>query len=435
MKITGNTLWKNGFTVVLALSLAALACQFPGAGSPTAEVLQTNTPDIGPEETEVVSPSDTPEIVLPTDTPDVTFQIQRQAARVLFGAADPLGELTTNDAQPFQEGSLITTDPQGEALISGELEGEQCSIFVFFNSQLRKSACPESALTSGNASCLESGSAVFQNCANHLVMTPSGNAQLLGTWVQVVYLPEQRMSAYVVADGRVQVQPIDQQGLAGNWTTVRPGEFYYTSPDMAESAVPTLPRRQVLSWDRLPALVQFYNLTDYIGRGTERAVRSGFAYRDAETLLGPADLIVEVELANPSERGFPLDWYNRLSDNYYKIPIRMRITNRGGKETGEFKLSAEGGTPDNWFVRPLAGEDQPQEGFYAYVREGILPGGELNMYGMIVITDTLLATQPLSFIITVDSCAGDEIFTKYCRVDESDEGNNLSTQIDVPPRG
>lgn len=265
-------------------------------------------------------------------------------------------------------------------------------------------------------------------------MTPSGNAQLVGTWVQVFYMPEQRVSAYIVADGNVQVQPINQQGQTGNWTTVQPGEFYYTTPDLSQPAVPGLPRRQAVSWDRLPALVQFYDLSAWMGRGDEQATRSGFTFRDPNSLNGPADLIVSVEVANPQERGFPLDWYNRLSDNYYKIPVRMRITNRGGEPAGEFKLSAEGGTPDNWFGRPLAGEGQPQEGFYTTISDGLQPGGELLMYAMIVIVDPALASQSMSFVVTVDSCAGDEIFTNYCRVDEADEGNNQSDVLEVPAR-
>lgn len=414
----------------LALIFTILACSFPGANQPTPvltlEATSANDHPTSPVQTSTVAP---------TETPGILFSIQRQAAQVLFGPTDPLGELSTNDSQPFGEGNLVTTDPQGEALISGELEGQQCRIFVFSNTQLRKSACPESALTSGNASCLESGSAVFQNCANHLVMTPSGNAQLVGTWVQVFYKPDQQMSAYVVADGRVQVQPIDDQGQPGNWTTLQPGEFYYTTPVLTESAVPGLPRRQPLSWDRLPALVQFYDLNEWMGRGVEMANRSGIAYRDPKFLTGPADLIISVELANPNAKGFPLEWFNRLSTNYYKIPILMRITNRGGQPTGEFKLSAEGGTADNWFPRPLAGEGQPQEGYYAYVKEGIPPGGELLMYGMIVIVDPALSSQAMNFVITVDSCAGDEFFNDFCRVQETDEGNNSSNTLEVPPRG
>lgn len=432
MEINGIARWGRVFVSIAALSVAILACNFPGVSSGTPQVVRTSPPQ---DATEVALPTAPEEINLPTETPEFTFQIQRRAAQVLIGPTDPLGELTTNDAQPFFDGDLVTTDLQGEAVLSGDLEGEQCRIFVFFDTQLRKSACPESALASGNASCLEAGSAVFQNCANHLVMTPSGNAQLVGTWVQVFYLPEESVTAYVVADGRVQVQPVDQQGQTGSWTTLQPGEFYYTTPDLSKPAVPGLPRRQAVAWDRLPALVQFYDLTDWIGRSVEQATRSGLPFRDPKSLNGAADLIVSAEIANPQARGFPLDWYNRLSSNYYKIPIVMRITNRGGEPTGEFKLSAEGGTAENWFLRPLAGEGQPQEGYYAYVNDGIPPGGELLMYGMIVIVDPALASQPLSFVISVDSCAGDEIFTDYCRVNEADEGNNQSDPIEVPPRG
>lgn len=429
MNFKGIAPWKYGFVAFLALSVSTIACHFPGIDSGTPQAVRTRPPQAATESVPATLP---PEIDTPT--PDFAFQIQRQAAQVLVGPADPLSELISNDALPFPEGDLVTTDQQGEALISGELEGEQCRIIVFFDTQLRKSACPESDLASGNASCLEAGSAVFQNCANHLIMTPSGNAQLVGTWVQVFYLPAEGVTAYIVADGRVQVQPIDQQAQPGSWTMLQPGEFYYTTPDLSKPAVPGLPRRQAVSWDRLPALVQFYDLTDWIGRGEARATRGGLPFRDPKSLTGAADLIVSAEIANPQERGFPLDWYNRLSSNYYKIPIRMRITNRGGSPTGEFKLSAEGGTADNWFLRPLAGENQPQEGYYAYVKEGIPPGGELLMYGMIVIVDPVLASQAMSFIITVDSCAGDEIFTNYCRVDEADEENNLSGRLEVPPR-
>ena len=57
------------------------------------------------------------------------------------------------------------------------------------------------------------------------------------------------------------------------------------------------------------------------------------------------------------------------------------------------------------------------------------------MYGMIVIVDRALASQPLRFVITVDSCAGDEFFNDFCRVPEADEANNSSNTLEVPPLG
>jgi len=426
MIFNGIQMWKRGLFAGLSLSVAMLACNFPGATRVTPEVNPTRTS--APNSTDIIEN-------IPTATPDFSFSIQRQAPQVFFGPGDPLDEIASNDAQPFPEGDLVTTDLQGEALIAGELDGEQCRIFVFFNTQLRKSACPESGLVSGNASCVENGSAVFQNCANHLVMTPSGQAQLAGTWLQVFYVPDQKMTAYIVADGRVRAAPIDDQGQTLAWTTIQPGEFYYTTPDLTQPAVPGLPRRQPVSWDRLPALTQFYDLTDWFERSYRQVSGENLDFREPASLTGLADLIVSVERADPQEEGFPLEWYNQLSDTrYYKIPIRMRITNRGGQPTGEFKLSAEAGTPNNWFVRPLAAEGQPVEGYYAFVKEGLPPGGERILYGMVVIVDVELASQPMSLVVTVDSCAGDEIFTDYCRVQEADESNNQSERLEVPPR-
>jgi len=53
---------------------------------------------------------------------------------------------------------------------------------------------------------------------------------------------------------------------------------------------------------------------------------------------------------------------------------------------------------------------------------------------MVVIVDVELASQPISLVVTVDSCSGDEIFTDYCRVQEADESNNQSERLEVPPR-
>ena len=67
------------------------------------------------------------------------------------------------------------------------------------------------------------------------------------------------------------------------------------------------------------------------------------------------------------------------------------------------------------------------------MNEGLPPGGERILYGMVVIVDLELASQSMNLVVTVDSCAGDEIFTDYCRVQEADENNNQSERLEIPP--
>ena len=87
------------------------------------------------------------------------FTIQRLAPSVFMGEADPLPEITVDDAQDFPLNFLATTGQDGEAVIKGELEGASCSIFIFFDTRLERSACNKAA-SDGNTTCLEEGSAV-----------------------------------------------------------------------------------------------------------------------------------------------------------------------------------------------------------------------------------------------------------------------------------
>ncbi len=123
--------------------------------------------------------------------------------------------------------SRQTPAEDGEAVIKGQVEGASCSIFIFFDTRLQRSACNQAA-SDGNTTCLEEGSAVFENCHNHLVQTASGKVKLLGTWASVTYLPDQKLTLLAVTEGETSVQPVLDDGEPDHGIPVEvgAGEYY-----------------------------------------------------------------------------------------------------------------------------------------------------------------------------------------------------------------
>ncbi len=210
-----------------------------------------------------------------TPTAETAFQftIQRLTPAVFLGEADPLPEVSVDAAQPFPVNFLATTGQDGEAVIKGEIEGATCSIFLFFDTRLERSACNRAA-SAGNTTCLEEGSVVFENCHNHVVKTASGEVKLLGTWASVTYLPAQKMTLLAVTEGDTSVQAVldDTSQAMGSPVAVGAGEYFYTAPDQDFQAVPGVPaRRAVPLYEIGPIFVQYPQAFDWVTLAMDRS--------------------------------------------------------------------------------------------------------------------------------------------------------------------
>ena len=201
------------------------------------------------------------------------FTIQRLAPAVFLGKSDPLAEVTADDAQPFPLNFQANTSRDGEAVIKGNVEGASCSIFIFFDTRLQRSACNQAA-SDGNTTCLEEGSAVFENCHNHLVQTASGEVKLLGTWASVTYLPGQKLTLLAVTEGETSVQPVldDANQTMGIPVEVGAGQYLYTAPDRVMQAVPGVPPRQAVPLNKIEQiLAQYPQAADWITLAMDRS--------------------------------------------------------------------------------------------------------------------------------------------------------------------
>jgi hypothetical protein len=110
-----------------------------------------------------------------------------------------------------------------------------------------------------------------------------------------------------------------------------------------------------------------------------------------------------------------------------EVPIRVIVANRGKAAAGAFKVSveAEGRT----VPFRVNGQQNP---WYPMVN-GLGPGQSTGFDGVVSLPAAGVNTNSgLRLSATADSCSGDEIFTNFCRVRESDERNNVSAAVRVP---
>jgi hypothetical protein len=112
-------------------------------------------------------------------------------------------------------------------------------------------------------------------------------------------------------------------------------------------------------------------------------------------------------------------------------PVRVVVWNAGNAAAPIFKVAASYSQPGTESVTDFEVPGQPQ-GAYAYTAGPLLPGARVLFEGTIVFFDTD-AGPPYRLWVVADSCSGDELFETYCRVDEFDEANNVSVDLNPFP--
>jgi hypothetical protein len=116
------------------------------------------------------------------------------------------------------------------------------------------------------------------------------------------------------------------------------------------------------------------------------------------------------------------------ADGTVELPIRVTVRNRGNAAARIFKISVEytelaGGTYGVAFTVP-----GQASAWYPFTNAPLAAGRSVTFSGKL----TFLARgQIVSLRAKADSCSGDEFMPDYCRVLESNEGNNQSAAIAV----
>lgn len=190
------------------------------------------------------------------------------------GGASPLPQLTdcgsSSSWQNLPQDGWVTTDKNGEAWL--KIMGCQ-TIYLFQNSELRKSACPKSS--AGNAVCSIAGTSAYNNqCSSEVIIqTPSADLVLQGTWLSVTYLPERELTLVVVLEGKVQVRPVLdlESRKLGESIPVAEGEFLYTAPDPALEQIGDVPPRAPGPLDQLGPVIEALGIQPWMDRVWRRA--------------------------------------------------------------------------------------------------------------------------------------------------------------------
>ena len=216
----------------------------------------------------------------------IALEVRREIPVVWAGPSDALPELTDSGFHALHDGHRVTADSNGEALLQGKIGSATCKVYLFQVSSLVKRACPRSSYTGGNTSCLEEGSAVFNGCSDHLIMTPSSEIRVKGSWVSVTYLPDRQLTLVVVSEGAAEVRPVvdfDTRDL-GTVISVAPEQLLVTLPD---DMYVDEPIRQPLPLDALPWWVQELGIEAWMERVADHA------HRDMVPFVSPGTVEVD----------------------------------------------------------------------------------------------------------------------------------------------
>ncbi|MEA3336763.1 MAG: hypothetical protein U9R25_12685 [Chloroflexota bacterium] len=231
--------------ILVPMLITIFACV--GPATPTTPGIQTPTPTI-----------DTAKVL--TDS-----QIRRELPIVWMGPGNvsPLPRLRDSNWHDLAAGGKVTTDQDGEAW----LDINDClRIYLFQDSQLVKAACPKSSYSGGNVTCSLAGTGVYNNtCGSQVVLqTPSADVVLESTWVVLTYLPDEKLTVVVVAEGEADVWPVtefDTRETTPRPITVHDQELLFTAPDDELMDISGLPPRVPLP------LVDVYPLVEELGLG------------------------------------------------------------------------------------------------------------------------------------------------------------------------
>lgn len=111
------------------------------------------------------------------------------------------------------------------------------------------------------------------------------------------------------------------------------------------------------------------------------------------------------------------------------LPVRVIVKNQGDADADVFKVSTSyTGSRDMHVVAfTVPKRSHP---WYPYTWDSLEAGAELTLDGTVTF-DPSLHDATVALFAIADSCSGEEFMPGYCRIEESDEGNNQSQPVSV----
>jgi hypothetical protein len=112
-----------------------------------------------------------------------------------------------------------------------------------------------------------------------------------------------------------------------------------------------------------------------------------------------------------------------------EVPIRVSIRNQGRTSAGIFKTAVEYKGPKGGDVVAFTVPGQSSI-WYPMTNGPLAAGATVTFSGKVTFIPSVRGVK-VDLRATADSCSGDEFKPDYCRVDESNEGNNSSAPVTV----
>lgn len=113
------------------------------------------------------------------------------------------------------------------------------------------------------------------------------------------------------------------------------------------------------------------------------------------------------------------------SKGSFEVPVEVTIRNNGKSTAGIFKVSLE--YNKGYTVAFTA----PGDNSWYRFSKGSLRSGRTERLSGVAVLSPKLSGQTVYLRAVADSCSGDELMPKYCRVNESNENNNRSKSVSV----
>ena len=112
-----------------------------------------------------------------------------------------------------------------------------------------------------------------------------------------------------------------------------------------------------------------------------------------------------------------------------EIPVKVIVGNRNSCAAGIFKISTMYSGPMGTYIAPLHVPGQVIDDWFAFSDVSLEAGSERSFEGKAAIPQ--LRSCEITLWAVVDSCSAEDNMPLYCRVDESNEDNNVSKEIVV----
>ena len=117
------------------------------------------------------------------------------------------------------------------------------------------------------------------------------------------------------------------------------------------------------------------------------------------------------------------------ADSSIAVPIRVVIRNGGTASAAIFKTATKYIGPQGTFEVAFTVPGQSSI-WYPRTNSSLAPGSDVTFNGKVTFHSTLRGAS-VKLIAIADSCSDDEFMPNYCRVDESNEGNNGSNSVSL----